>query len=304
MKSAVLFLVFNRPDTTKQVFDLIKKAKPNRLYIAADGPRIGRVGEQEKCDEVRRIATSVDWDCELKTLFRDENLGCKYGVSGGIDWFFSQEEEGIILEDDILPGDGFFQFCDELLERYRNDMNIGMITGCNLAAPYMRDDSASYFFSKNMHIWGWATWQRTWKLYDINMSGLNEWCDKGGLRNVHNNKMTEKYWRYYFDATKKGEIDTWDYQFIYSCWLNNMICITSIKNQTKNIGFDERSTHTKGKIPKYIERVFAEKPIFPLIHPACVAVNNKYDKLLSRHVFQIGIIKNMKAGIRRFLNKI
>jgi len=131
LNTAVLFLVFNRPDTTKQVFEKIREAQPPRLYVAADGTREDRPGEAEKCEEVRKIATSVDWDCEVYPLFRDENLGCKYAVSGAITWFFENEEMGIILEDDCLPSQSFFWFCEELLERYRWDMRVGLITGFN-----------------------------------------------------------------------------------------------------------------------------------------------------------------------------
>jgi GT2 family glycosyltransferase len=121
LKTAVLFLIFNRPDTTKQVFAAIRKAKPPKLYVAADGPRADNPGEAEKVEQVRLIATNIDWDCELKTLFRDENLGCGKGVSSAITWFFENEGEGIILEDDCLPSQSFFWYCEELLERYRED---------------------------------------------------------------------------------------------------------------------------------------------------------------------------------------
>ena len=133
MKSPILFLVFNRPATTQAVFEIIRQAKPPKLYISADGPRKDRLGESEKCEKVRSIATDVDWDCEVKTLFREENLGCKQSVSSSIDWFFQHEPEGIILEDDILPLPCFFDFCDELLEKYRHK-NVSMITGDNLVA--------------------------------------------------------------------------------------------------------------------------------------------------------------------------
>jgi hypothetical protein len=119
MHTAVLFLVFNRPDPTRRVFDAIRAARPARLYVAADGPRADRAGEAERCAEVRAMATAVDWPCEVLTLFRDANLGCKRGVAEGIDWFFAHEAEGIILEDDVLPHPSFFAYCATLLERYR-----------------------------------------------------------------------------------------------------------------------------------------------------------------------------------------
>ena len=116
IKSAVLFIIFNRPDTTKKVFDQIKAGKPGRLYIAADGPRMNRPGEEVLCRQTREIINDVDWPCEVKTLFRQTNQGCKEAVSSAIAWFFENEEEGIILEDDCLPNNSFFRFCDTLLE--------------------------------------------------------------------------------------------------------------------------------------------------------------------------------------------
>jgi len=120
MISPVLFLIFNRPDTTTRVFEAIRAARPERLYVAADGPRMTREGEAERCAEARRIATAVDWPCEVKTLFRETNLGCRAAVSGAITWFFEHEEEGIILEDDCLPDPSFFPYCTELLAHYRD----------------------------------------------------------------------------------------------------------------------------------------------------------------------------------------
>lgn len=156
LKTAVLFLVFNRPETTKTVFEAIRKAKPKRLYIAADGPRKHREGENEKVSSVRQIVTYVDWPCDVKTLFRDENLGCKSAVSGAITWFFNHEEEGIILEDDCLPHPDFFPFCESLLKRYANDERIWVITGNNFQNGIQRGE-ASYYFSRYNHVWGWAS---------------------------------------------------------------------------------------------------------------------------------------------------
>lgn len=155
LNTAVLFLVFNRPDTTKQVFEAIRKAKPPRLYVAADGPRLNRAGEEEKVKAVREyLMDNIDWSCEVKTLFRQENLGCKYAVSGAITWFFEHEEMGIILEDDCLPSQSFFWFCEELLNRYNNDTRIFLISGFNSINKW-KNNSFDYLFSYYGSIWGW-----------------------------------------------------------------------------------------------------------------------------------------------------
>lgn len=265
LKTAVLFLVFNRPDTTKQVFGAIRKAKPPRLYVAADGPRDDKSGEREKCGEVRRIATQVDWDCEVKTLFRDKNLGCKYGVSGGIDWFFENEEEGIILEDDCLPSQSFFWFCEELLERYRGDKRILMISGDNFQFGKRRTND-SYYFSQYTHIWGWASWRRAWRYFDKDMENWPLIRDNGYLFDILQNKRAAKYWAQIFETVYRGKIDTWDYPWTFSCWIQNGLTVLPNVNLVSNIGFDGDATHTTSK-----DNANSKIPVFnlsfPLKHP-------------------------------------
>ena len=174
LETAILILLFNRPETTIRVFDKISQIKPQRLYIASDGPRKNIDGEKEKVKKVREIATRVDWPCEVKTLFRNENLGCKKGVSSAITWFFEQEEQGIILEDDCVPNLDFFTFCESLLDRYAEDERVSVITGNNFQNNKWRGD-ASYYFSKYNHCWGWASWRRSWKDYQGDIKFWPKW---------------------------------------------------------------------------------------------------------------------------------
>ncbi|MBZ4219278.1 MAG: hypothetical protein LAC69_03705 [Chlorobium sp.] len=304
MESPILFLVFNRPDTTIKVFEAIRAAKPPRLYIAADGPRINYEGEAERCQEVRKIATAVDWLCEVKILFRNENLGCKLGVSGGINWFFENEEEGIILEDDVLPIPSFFPYCDELLERYRNDDRVGVISGCNLIAKRLAPKE-SYFFSHYNHVWGWASWRRAWQRYDIAMSTWPEWRDYGGLTSLSNgNTLFETYWAGIFEKTFRGGIDTWDYQWVFTCWYYGMITALPAHNQTNNLGFGHpNAVHTKDNAPDYIKESIPKPLTFPLWHPVNIERLSEADVLIDRYVF--GIIKkaSAKEKIRRLIDK-
>ena len=152
LQAPALFLVFNRPDTTARVFEALRAARPARLYVAADGPRPNREGEAARCDDVRRIATQVDWPCKVTTLFRDRNLGCRIGVSTAIDWFFEHEEEGIVLEDDCLPSTSFFPYCAELLARYRHDERVMCVSGDNFQLG-REVTQYSYYFSRNIHCW-------------------------------------------------------------------------------------------------------------------------------------------------------
>ena len=187
MQTALLFLVFNRPDTTTQVFKKIRQAKPPRLYVASDGPRDGNSDDKKKVTKVREIATKVDWPCEVKTLFRDKNLGCKKGVSTAITWFFEHEEQGIILEDDCVPNLDFFTFCENLLQRYDKDERISTITGNNFQDGKWRGN-ASYYFSKYNHCWGWATWRRSWKNYDGDIKFWSKWSNSNAWLDFISNK--------------------------------------------------------------------------------------------------------------------
>jgi hypothetical protein len=295
MKSPLLFLVFNRPETTRPVFEAIRAARPPRLYVAADGPRSGRVGEAERCAEVRRIASDIDWPCEVKTLFRERNLGCKDGVSQGISWFFEHEPEGIILEDDILPVPTFFDFCDELLARYRDDDRISMISGSNLIAGHFVARE-SYFFSRYTQIWGWASWRRAWKNYDVRMADWPAWRDGNGLNRLANTgRLFEIYWRHTLDACHAGKRDTWDYQWTFANWRVGALAILPAVNQTRNVGFGADATHTTASIPEFVLSSPGQALKFPLVHPAAPLRERRADALIESVLYGI--------NVRGFLNR-
>jgi len=243
VKSAILFIIFNRPDTTIQVFDKIREARPARLYIAADGPRPFNRSDKDFCSKTRAIVKEVDWECQVKTLFRDQNLGCKNAVSSAIDWFFEHEEEGIILEDDCLPAKSFFNFCDTLLEKYRHDTRIRHITGCNLQQG-KKWGNDSYYFSNLTHVWGWASWRRVWKDYDKTLDKYNndDVCEK--LRNIFDDPLVVTALKHIFDSVKSGELDTWDYQLDFANYFNHGLTIIPNENLISNIGFGNNATHT------------------------------------------------------------
>jgi len=243
VQSPVLFLIFNRPDKTKQVFEAIRQAQPSKLFVAADGPRKSKNGEQELCEQTREIINAIDWQCELKTLYREENLGCKLAVSSAINWFFENVEEGIILEDDCLPNQSFFHFCERMLSEYKDDQRIMHIGGSNFQDGIKRGD-ASYYFSSMFHIWGWATWRRAWKQYDIEMSGLNTLLNKEFFDALFNKRSHQEIWKRMFNAVESGKSNTWDYQWTLNCWLNNGLSIIPNTNLVSNIGYDSEATHT------------------------------------------------------------
>lgn len=251
----VLFLLFNRPDLAGQVFERIRDAKPSQLFIAVDGPRQDRAGESELCAECRDYASKVDWPCEVKTLFREENLGCKSAVSSAITWFFQHVKSGIILEDDCLPESTFFGFCQQMLERYKSNQRLGVVTGNNFQ-PIAQWSNSSYYYSIYNHCWGWATWRDRWEKYDLKMAGWPAFKESKAFRRVHLKKWIRRRWADIFDSCAMDQIDTWDYQWTFSCWKNGYLTVTPGVNLVKNIGFDERATHTtSGNIAQVTEAI-------------------------------------------------
>lgn len=246
LQTAVLFLVFNRPDTTVQVFEAIRKVRPTRLYVAADGPRADRLSEGKKVAKVREIATKVDWPCEVRTLFREDNLGCKRAVSEAISWFFNQEERGIILEDDCLPHPDFFSFCDDLLERFADDERVTVITGNNFQSSRRQGD-ASYYFSKYNHCWGWASWRRAWDCYQGNLPFWPEWSLSAEWQEKMPDSVERRYWEKIFDRVHAGKIDSWAYPWTACVWRYGGLTATPGVNLVSNIGFGPDSTHTASK---------------------------------------------------------
>ena len=275
LKIPVLFLIFNRLDTTKQVFEEIRQAKPPRLYIAADGARTERPGEDQKVKVVREyVLNSIDWDCEIKTLFRDKNLGCKYAVSGGITWFFEHEEMGIILEDDCLPSQSFFWFCEELLERFKDDKRVMIISGYNKQQTW-NEDKYDYFFSHFGGIWGWATWKRAWDCYDGNMSELQFCIDNNYLKYLLGEQLGRIREGQLIDTINRN-IDSWDFPWGFSRHLNSgMACVPS-KSLITNIGFGSDATHTKKYDGIHIIRHEIE---FPLRENRIIIADRRYDLL-------------------------
>jgi hypothetical protein len=281
--SPVLFVIFNRPDTASCVMEAIRAAGPTRLYVAADGPRDGN-GEDQRCEEARRIATEVSWQCEVKTLFRARNLGCRLGVSTAIDWFFEHEEEGIILEDDCVPSQSFFRYCGELLERFRHDERIMHISGSNFqqgrsVTPY------SYYFSRYPHCAAWASWRRAWRLYDSDMSLWVNYRLSQALRSWGDGDPTfTSYWTEIFDQIARNEPDSWAYRWTFTCWAHHGLTCLPVRNLVTNIGFGPDATHTKNANGSGA-RLPREELEFPLRHPSLVVRNVEADSFTQTHHF-------------------
>lgn len=306
-ETPILFLIFNRPDTTQEVFNKIREIKPRKLFVAADGPRAGKTNEEALCQKTRSVISQIDWPCELKTLFREKNLGCGMAVSSAITWYFEQVEYGIILEDDCLPDLSFFPFCEELLVKYKDDEKIMLIGGTNFLNAGLKLEN-SYFFSQYPHIWGWASWSRAWKLYDYDMTGISGFFNNK-LNKIFKTHKQRKYFRRKLFKTSIGEIKTWDYQWVYSILNNDGIAITPVQNLIVNIGFRNESTHTFLKDPiKENEKL--EKVKMPLIHPQkevnlnadLITFNNAFGYSIPRLIRLLkenGVLKIIKYFVRK-----
>ncbi|WP_212917714.1 hypothetical protein [Marinomonas sp. A3A] len=304
LNTAVLFLVFNRLDTTKQVFEAIRQAKPPRLYIAADGARTSKEGEAEKVQLVRDYITqNIDWDCEVKTLFREKNLGCKYAVSGAITWFFENEEQGIILEDDCLPSQSFFWFCECLLETYKNDLRVWHIGGVSTIPNSIISNDDSYYFSALNHIWGWASWKNRWEKYDVDIVNFPEYKENENIKDVFNRKLWQKFWLSNFEGVYSKKIDTWDYQWCFATWANRGISIVPTVNLIANIGFGADATHTTESDAKMSNRAKKEMQI-PITHPSTIRINKKYDEYNFKYLFEISYFSLFLNGFKKQLKKI
>lgn len=274
----ILFLVFNRPDTTRKVFQRIREHKPNKLYIAADGPRLNRENEHNLCSEVRSITEDIDWDCEVHRLYRTKNLGCGPAVSSAIDWFFDKEEWGIILEDDCLPSLQFFDFCNTCLELYRDNNIIMHVSGNNYTnINYSTGQLA--FFSNYPHIWGWATWRRAWSLYSYKIEdGIDSL-----MSNRDFNWEEKRYWKKIYRAVVNGKINTWDYQWLFTLWKYNGIAISPVVNMVENIGITGSSTH------EFLRDTIRDRPYelmdLTLGLPSDIVIDTNADKLTFKNVY-------------------
>jgi hypothetical protein len=294
--TAVALLIFNRPDTTARVFEAIAKAKPSKLLVVADGPRPDRLGEADKCAQTRAIINNVDWDCEVITNYSPINLGCKKRVASGLDWIFEQVEEAIILEDDCLPEHSFFRFCDEMLERYRLNERVGMVSGGNLQFGQLRGN-ASYYFSRYTHIWGWATWRRAWKHYDRDMALWPSFRDEGWLDRVFSSQGEREYWKNSFQWVYDGKLDTWDCSWTFAAITHGMLQVVPNVNLISNIGFGPEATHT------HVVGIHANMPIqpivFPMKHPKFVLVDEEADRYISNNQIAPSFVMRQIRRLRR-----
>lgn len=301
----ILFVIFNRPEIARKSFEAIRKQKPQKLYIACDGARANKPGEIELLEKTRNtILNAIDWECEVKTLFQNDNLGCGKGVFTAISWLFENEERGIILEDDCVVNSSFFMFMEQILEKYKDDQRIGMVAGSNLVPSY-QETRFSYFFSHYKSCWGWGSWRRAWANMDIDMKWRNDY-----LMDVINNSgyyaKGQDKWLHQLKCIDTNYVSAWDWQWYFTLAAQNQLCVFPSVNLVTNIGNDANATHTSfGRIT-----YDSYELEFPLKEPAYVCPNERFDKAFwklennLRLLIQRLLPNAFKAKLKVFLKKI
>lgn len=277
LQTPIVFFIYKRPEQTLRVFQAIREAKPAKLYIIADGPKIQN--DEQKCYETRKIIDLVDWDCTVKRDFSNVNLGLRKRIISGLDWVFEEEETAIVLEDDCLPHVTFFRYCEELLSYYKNDQRVMHISGDNFlfGRKAVRN---SYYFSRVAHVWGWATWRRAWVLFHGSNFNKNT-LDK----RVFQNQFEKDFWLSILEQLRDGKQDyTWDYQWALTCMSYQSNCIIPNQNLVSNIGFSIEATHTKENT-SVIANLKTYEMQFPLVHPSKVKWNNYIDRKIASELF-------------------
>lgn len=292
----ILFIVFNRTDTALRVLDQIRIIKPEKLYFAADAPRSDK-GEAEliACQEARAILELVDWPCEIKTLFPQKNVGARKFIGDAISWMFESEEEGIVLEHDCLPHIDFFNYCSTMLDWYRHENRVMHISGTQFRD--LGKGSPEIFFSHYNHIWGWATWKRAWRNYDLEMNDLEGFFQRGTIKHIFPEKVEQDYWSKKLRQAQSGEIKSWDFQWTFALWNNDGVAIVPGSNLISNIGFGSGAIHTKDK-----NHFLSNRPVYPfdiikLKRPNTIRIDRITEKFDFENVFYPPFYK-------RVLNKI
>lgn len=299
LNTPVVLIFFNRTDTTRQVFQRIAQMRPKQLFLIADAPRLDHPDDENLCAQARQVVQAVDWDCAVEHYYPPANMGIRNCISAGLDWVFSQVDAAIILEHDCLADPSFFNYCQELLQLYRHDQRIAMIGGTNYQfgrnpLPY------SYYFSLYPHIWGWATWARAWMTHDAGMGRWPEARQRQLLKSVLPDDKALRFWTRRFDATYAGRIDTWDYGWTLSCWLENRLSIVPSVNLVSNIGFGKGAIHTTGRRSPYANMPAAEMK-FPLVHPPYKIRYPAADLYTQRTLFRDHLLAPLKRKIKRML---
>lgn len=288
----VVLIIFRRPEPTRKVFAAIREAQPTCLYVLADGPRSGHANEVEKCVETRAIVEEVDWPCEVTRMYSDENLGLKKRISTGLNSVFESEERAIILEDDCVPIPSFFRFCAEMLDAYADVGHVMTVSGNNYQPT--RRTRYSYYLSRYMHCWGWATWRSAWSHFDGDMHSWPRVQEDRWLEQIFGSSSAVQYWTSIFDRTHAGQINSWAYAWQYNIWMNAGLNILPESNLVRNVGFGEEATNTRGESGYSIP---AEPLDEPFRHPPSLVRHREADWFTQHRHYQTPITEKIVRRI-------
>jgi hypothetical protein len=305
IETPVVFMAFNRPNVTAAVFERIAAAKPGRLLLIADGPREHVAGEADKCREVRAIMQRVDWPCEISSNFSATNLGCRNRIASGLDWVFAQEERAIILEDDCVPAPTFFRYCDELLEKYRDEPRVMTVCGSNWLGETPSEHS--YLFTTHMSIWGWATWRRAWRSFDVDLKSWPRKKLESPFERLLSRKEASALTRTLdnlADANPENRtLNTWDFQWFYNCYVHGGLAITPAANMVSNVGFGAEATHTSLLASK-LANLPARDMQFPLKHPPAIERSNVFEETYYRTMIRKSFPERARNFVRRVRKRL
>lgn len=283
----VLLIFWKRADLVLRVIDAIRPFAPETVYLASDGPRSDVEGEANIVLAVRdAVERAIDWPCQIYRRYSDLNQGCRLGPANAISWLFSKEEEGIILEDDCVPGQDFLPFCAEMLERFRDDQRIWCISAANFQRGVWRGEG-SYYFSRYSLTWGWATWRRCWEQCDLDLSLWLAFQDHRCMLNLFDHEDERQYWAAIWDRMHSLSLPvTWDYQWNFACFINGGLSVTPNVNLVSNIGFGDAATHCLDATHPLANS--STQKLGLIRHPNFMLPDRQADRFLFEYVYRDG----------------
>jgi hypothetical protein len=299
LKTPVALSVFNRPESTARVFEVIARAEPRQLFVFADGPRSD--AEADLCAQARAVVETVDWACDVKYDYSDTNLGARERYKSGVDWAFSEVEEAIVLDDDCVPDPSFFAFSHDMLEQYRDDPRVMMVCGTNYLGRW-KDDCQSYHFSHFGSVWGWATWKRAWAFYDASMSAWGDEDVKQRIRDLLADDEVYALQARRFDRLYGEPHDrhSWDLPWSLARLVHSGLTVVPSVNLVANVG----NSDGRGLPPDHPLANLEVTPLrFPLREPGAVAADRDYDRLHTRQIFEWFEIQTSKDAEARRLSR-
>lgn len=286
----ILLIIYNRTEETHNLFQIIRKVAPAQLYVAADGHNPNVADDYRHCLATRCVI-KPEWKCDQHNLFLEEHLGKTQMAYQSINWFFENVEEGIVLFDDTLPHTDFFYFCEQLLEKYRNNEDVMHIAGSNFLKKHM-DKKTSYYFSAYSYLWGFATWKRAWRDFDLSLQNISDEEFNANMSLYIKRNKVRKRWTKIFTILKKHELDYWEFQYNFHIWKKSGFCITPNNNLIQNVGF----SRGKRKVRKLMR---GTKPILPLHHPDGIRLNREADQKAYRKVYKRATFRLFRDAISK-----